>query len=264
MFFLISKIGWLVIQPLGLIGLCLLASAVFALTGWRIWAVAAALTGLAILVASAQTNLGRLALQPLENRFPRPSAEPAAEDVAGIIVLGGAFDGHVTRFRGGFELGEAGDRFTEAVRLAKRYGDAPVVVTGGDASLIGKTEGDASVAVRFFGSFGIDRRRLILEAHSLNTYENAQLTAAMLPEGRSGRWLLVTSAFHMPRSMGAFRLFDVAVMPWPVDFRTGGEERFSIGRDDPLDAFGELSLAMREWIGLQVYGMTGRIASTER
>jgi uncharacterized SAM-binding protein YcdF (DUF218 family) len=261
MFFLISKIGWLLIQPIGLITLCFAAILAVSLMKRRTLLRVIALAGLALTLLGGQTNIGRLLLQPLENRFTRPIPPPDAAGIAGIIVLGGGFDGHVTRMRGGFELGESGDRFTEAVRLARINSDVPVIVSGGEASLIGKTEGDASIAERFFAAFGIDPHRLILEAKSLNTHENAMFTKRNLPADRSGEWLLITSAFHMPRSMGAFRKAGLDVVPWPVDFRTTGEERFAIGRDDPIQAFAELSLAMREWVGLFVYTQTGRISS---
>ena len=260
LFFAISKIGWLIVQPIGLVALCLFAAALLSLAGRRVLAGMVALAGLMIVLTGAQTNLGRLALQPLENRFARPVELPPASDVAGIIVLGGGFDGHVTLSRGGFELGESGDRFVEAVRLAVHYKDAPVVISGGDASLIGRTEGDAPVAVRLFAAFGIDESRLILESRSLNTHENALYSRQVLPTGRDGEWILVTSAFHMPRSVGVFAGQGVAVLPWPVDFRTGGAERLAIGRDDPVKAFAELSLAIREWMGLMVYRWTGRMA----
>lgn len=259
MFFVLSKTAWLLIQPIGLLVLglsgILLASVLQARRLVRLLA----FLSLLLLVVSSQTNAGRLLLQPLENRFVRPAELPPAVGLAGVIVLGGGFDGHVTRERGGFELGESGDRFVEALRLARAMPDAPVVVSGGEASLIGKTEGDAPVAVRFFEAFDVGADRLVLEDKSLNTHENAVLTKEAIAGMPEGRWLLITSAFHMPRAVGAFRKQGVDVIAWPVDFRTSGKESFSIGRDDPLAALAELSLGMREWVGLIVYAATGRI-----
>lgn len=260
MFFVLSKVAWLLIQPVGLLILgltgILLASALQALQAVRFLA----FLSLLLIVVSSQTNAGRLLLQPLENRFIRPAGLPPADSLAGIIVLGGGFDGHVTRQRGGFELGESGDRFVEALRLARALPKVPLIVSGGEASLIGKTEGDAPVAARFFEAFDVAADRLVLEDRSLNTYENAVLTKAAIAGMPEGRWLLITSAFHMPRAVGAFREQNVDVIAWPVDFRTSGKENFSIGRDDPLAAVSEVSLGMREWTGLIVYAATGRIA----
>lgn len=259
MFFYLSKIGWLLVQPLGLLAICLaailVASALRAVRAVRLLA----FLGLLLIAIASQTNAGRLLLQPLENRFARPADLPPAGDVAGIIVLGGGFDGHVTLHRGGFELGSAGDRFVEAARLARLLPDIPLVVSGGEVSLIGRTEGDASIARRFFPEFGIASNRLVLEDRSLNTHGNAVYTKAAISDFPRGKWLLVTSAFHMPRSVGAFREQGIEVIPWPVDYRTSGREGFAFGRADPLEALLEVTLGLREWTGLAVYRATGRI-----
>lgn len=259
MFYIISKVGWLVAQPLGLLTIAL--AVLLVLSVWRGALLSALISGLSLfsLLLAAQTNSGRLLLQPLENRYARPDTMPQPNEIAGVIVLGGGFDGFVTVARGGFELGDSGDRFVEAVRLARYYPRIPIVVSGGDAALIGNAEGDAAIAPRFFSALGVDTDRLILEDRSLNTYENAAFTKAILPNGTGATWLLVTSAYHMPRSVGAFRKQGVPIIPWPVDYRTAGEEKFSLGRNNPAAAMGELSDALREWLGLAVYRATGRI-----
>lgn len=259
MFFILSKIGWLLIQPLGLLTIAL--AIIFLLALRRKAGLSSVLAGLSLLglLVAAQTNAGRLLLQPLENRYARPETMPVPDKVAGIIVLGGGFDGFVTVARGGFELGDSGDRFVEAVRLARLYPQAPIIVSGGEAALIGHAEGDASIAPRFFAALGIDADRLILEGRSMNTYQNAVFTKAVLPAGAKGKWLLVTSAYHMPRSVGAFRKQGVPIIPWPADYRTSGRETLALGRNNPAAAMGELSDALREWLGILVYRATGRI-----
>ena len=202
MFYYLSKIAWLGIQPVGLLTLCFASILLVSFLRSRKLLRLLAFLGLLFVLGAAQTNVGRLMLQPLENRFARPGEIPPPGRVAGIIVLGGGFDGYVTQRRGGFELGESGDRFVETLRLAKALPDVPVVISGGEASLIRTTEGDASIAVRFFTEFGIDENRLILENRSLNTHENAALTKTVIAGLPKGDWLLVTSAFHMPRSVG--------------------------------------------------------------
>jgi len=259
MFFFLSKVGWLLVQPLGLLALALAVLVLLALRRRATLSAVLSAVSLAGVLLASQTNAGRLLLQPLENRFARPQAMPAPQDVAGIIVLGGGFDGFVTVARGGFELGDSGDRFVEAVRLAGLYPQAPVVVSGGEAALIGAAEGDATIAPRFFAALGVEPDRLILEDRSMNTYQNAVFTKAVLPPDAQGRWLLVTSAYHMPRSVSAFRKQGVPVTPWPADYRTAGNETFSVGRNNPAAAMGEFSDALREWLGLVVYRLTGRI-----
>ncbi len=244
-------------QPLGVITLSIAVTFILSFTR-RMQLMRAILSGaLILLFISSFTSLGQVMLSPLENRFVRPTPEP--ETITGVIVLGGGMNGHVTLARGGYELAESGDRFVEAARLALRYPHAAIVLSGGDASLVGVTEGDALVAPRLLSGLGVDPDRILVEGRSRNTSENAQFTAQIPAVRAGGRWLLVTSAFHMPRAVGAFRKAGLSVEPWPVDYRTQGVERFSIGRDDPLRAFGEFNLALREWIGLAAYRLTGRI-----
>ena len=97
-----------------------------------------------------------------------------------------------------------------------------------------------------------------MERRSRNTQENAEFSKAMLTPKPGERWLLVTSAYHMPRSVGVFRKAGFAVEPYPVDWRTGGRGdllRFSIFAIDGLD---RVDIAMREWMGLAAYRISGK------
>src|SRR5690606_18278611 len=128
---------------------------------------------------------------------------------------------------------------------------------GGVGLLSGGGETEAATARRFFVEQGIDPERLILEQEARNTAENAQLVAALM-DG-DGLALLVTSAFHMPRSMGLFRKEGVAVQPWPVDYRALPEGGLALDLGDPVDNLDVASTALREWAGLVAYRITNRI-----
>ncbi len=236
-----------------LIALALLAT----LGGWRRSAVILPLLALILLGVSSLSNLGQLILTPLEERFVRPDPAPVA--IAGIIVLGGGLAGAVNEARGGYEMEAAGDRFLEGAVLARRYPEVPLLISGGSGELIASGEGDAVTAVRLFGALGILQERLILESASRNTDENARFTANLLGAKAKEPWLLVTSAFHMPRSMALFRKAGVNVIPWPTDYRSPGRTRLRFGGRSAISALDELTLAMREWTGLTAYWLTGRI-----
>lgn len=257
--FYLSKTFWFLAQPLNfsifLLALCVLA-------GWAGWWRLARLTAIVpflILAFAALTSAGALMLNPLEERFQRPS--PAPETVTGIVVLGGGFEGAINLARGGYDVNNGGDRFIEAAVLARRYPEAKIVVSGGTGTVILDGMGDADTSVRLFEALGIDRSRLILEPDSRNTHENALNTRNLVNPGPNDTWLLVTSAFHMPRSMGLFRKVGFAVVPWPVDYRTSGQEGVGVLRDNPLDALGTTTMAIREWCGLIAYKLMGRIDS---
>lgn len=259
MFFYLSKLFWMVAQPINLIGLLVLAGAVLGLLRFRRAGLLFSFLGLAVLALGAWTSLGAVLLHPLEDRFPRP--DPAPAEVAGIVVLGGGFEGGINVVRGGYELNASGDRFVEAAILARRYPQARVVVTGGTGALMLGGEGDGDTAPRLLEALGVAPERMVLERRSRNTHENAVFTRDMVTPGPGETWLLVTSAFHMPRSVGLFRKVGFEVVPWPVDYQTAGTERFGPARDNPMDSLRNLSTAIREWVGLAAYRATGRIDS---
>lgn len=256
MFFAASKIFWLLAQPLSLTFLLGTLGFVLGFTRWRKTGRTAIGTGLVILFLSAFTTLGPLLLQPLESAFPRP-AEPARVD--GIIVLGGGMDAEINEVRGGYELNRSGDRFVETLRLARRYPDARIVITGGIGSLDQDGEPEAEAGERFFEALGIAPERLVLEPASRNTAENAANTMTLIAPQPGEIWLLVTSAFHMPRSVGLFRKVGFEVTPWPIDYRGTGLEGFGLTGSQPAENVATTTLAMREWAGLLAYWVTGRI-----
>ena len=256
--FYVSKTFWFVAQPLNL---CLILLAFSLLMGWlgRYGAGGTlALLSFLILALSAWSSIGSLLLGPLEERFQRP-AQP--DDVAGIIVLGGGLEGAINLARGGYDLNSSGDRFLEAAVLARRYPAAKIVVSGGTGTVLIDGEGDADTARRLFAALGIPASRLILDPDSRNTYENVENIRKQVTPGRDETWLLVTSAFHMPRSVGLFRKAGFPVVPWPVDYRTSGREGIGIMRDNPTDSLAKTTMAVREWCGLIAYKFFGRIDS---
>lgn len=259
MFFYLSKLFWFVAQPVNLIGLLIMAGILLAIAGWRRLSLLLSFCAFLILAIGAWTSTGALLLHPLEDRFTRP--DPAPAQVAGIIVLGGGFEGGVNLVRGGYELNSSGDRFVEAAVLARRYPQARVVVTGGSGSLMLEGEGDGDTAPRLLTALGVEPGRLVLENRSRNTYENAVFTREMVDPKAGETWLLVTSAFHMPRSVALFRKAGFDVVPWPADYRTAGNEHVGLPQDNVADSLQNLTVAMREWIGLLAYWLSGRIDS---
>jgi len=257
MFFTLSKIFWFFANPINLIGLLLLATVVLLVLRWRRLALVSAGTAMLVFVLSAWTSLGALLLIPLEERFQRP--EPMPANVAGIILLGGGFEGRINMVRGGYETGVAGDRAVETAILARRYPDARVLISGGTGTLILEGEGDADSAPRMLEALGVAPERMILENRSRNTHENAVFSRELADPQPGETWLLVTSAFHMPRSIGLFRKAGFEVEPWPSDYRTAGNETLGFMQASELDSLRNMNTALREWVGLVAYRLTGRL-----
>jgi uncharacterized SAM-binding protein YcdF (DUF218 family) len=109
-----------------------------------------------------------------------------------------------------------------------------------------------------FKAFGLDSSRLVEDKDSRTTFENAINTKALLASNGMSNCLLITSGFHMPRSMGIFRKLDIDVVPWPVDYRSSGKEYLRLDASQPSLNVALLSTAVREWIGLFGYYFAGR------
>ncbi|WP_439573893.1 YdcF family protein [Phreatobacter sp.] len=259
LFFTLSKILWWFAAPSNLLAAVIVLGALGLFTRWSRGGrrlVAAGALGLAVCAVSP---LGTWLARPLENRFPLMS--PAMAPPTGIIVLGGSVNPHTTEARGGqVTLSGAPGRITEAVALARRYPGARLVFTGGSAALLRSNAIDeAGAAGRLFADLGIAPERVTLERESRNTFENAVLTKQIVQPKPGKRWLLVTSAWHMPRSVGIFRRAGWDVVAYPTDYETRGTDRelwqpiLPAGRG--LDLVDRMT---REWLGLLAYRAGGR------
>jgi uncharacterized SAM-binding protein YcdF (DUF218 family) len=253
LFFYLSKLIGFVVAPSNALLLLLLLGV--ATLRWRLGRRLVALAAV-LFVLFGLSPLANLVIQPLEQRFPRWDASHGAPD--GIIVLGGAIDNAAFAATGEFALNESAERMTEAVGLARAYPAARLVFSGGEGALVtsGATEADAARA--FFVRMGVAPERIEVENRSRNTTENATFTKALVQPKPGERWLVITSAWHMPRAMGCFRAAGFPVEAYPVDFRTPGQ-----GPWWPFfyasDGLRRLDLATKEWIGLVSYYAAGRI-----
>jgi uncharacterized SAM-binding protein YcdF (DUF218 family) len=212
---------------------------------------------LAALFALAILPLGDLLLQPIERTYP---AQPPLERVDGIIVLGGGEDARASAYWGQMQLEEGGDRYTAALALARQFPEAHVLFTGGRGALrdlAGASTSEADMAGQFFRDQGIAPERLLLEGQSRNTAENARLSLALASPAPGETWVLVTSAFHMPRAMRSFEAAGwPGLIPWPVDFRTSA---FADGIGWHLTHnLKVLNTAIREQVGQMAYRLTSR------
>ena len=199
--------------------------------------------------------VGNALILPLEERFPKWDARGGAPH--GIVVLGGAVSPDVSAVRKDVALNEAAERMTAVAKLARDYPAARIAFTGGTGRLFaGATEAD--FVADLFESFGIARDRLVLENRARNTVENAVFTRDLVKPKPGERWLLVTSAHHMPRSVGIFRKANFPVEAYPVDYRTRGAEDLSGPFGSLAAGLARTDAAMHEWAGLVIYWLAGQ------
>ncbi len=257
-FFVLSKLFWAMAQPFNM-ALLLLGLALYWLYRGRLRAARRLLT--AVVLAGASISLLPVSdwlLLPLEQRFPVLRQYPPT--VSGIIVLGGPERLLTSHQTGMPQFDEGQERLTYALELARRYPQARVVFTGGSGTVRQQTLKGADVAAAFFMQQGLAPERLVLERDSRNTDENARMTRQLLQPQPQQRWLLVTSAFHMPRSMGIFRRAGWEhVTAAPCDYRA--RSGFALARGDAASNLALFSVAVREWTGLLVYYAAGKTTS---
>jgi uncharacterized SAM-binding protein YcdF (DUF218 family) len=255
--FLLGKALWFLLTPsnsLTLLALCGIAAALVARGSRKALAVAAfGALGLALCGVSP---IGFWLATPLETRFAPP--RPMPREVAGFIVLGGGLRLYDTDQTDALSVNDSGDRLIALADLARRYPSAKIVMSGGSGDLFDEGVAESDLVRRHAETLGIDPSRVLAENRSRTTYENALYTRELVQPADGETWLLVTSAWHMPRAVGAFRQAGFPVTAYPVDFRSPGP-RFS------WRAFSEVARGLRltdimakEWVGLLAYRLTGR------
>jgi len=261
MFFYLAKALWFVLQPSTLIALLIGYGSILIWTGWARWGRRFVTVGAILLLLAGLSPLGNALILPLEDRFPRTDLN-APPPPTGFILLGGAEDRLVGTARKAPTLNEAGERIIEAAILAKRFPAAKIAFSGGDAGVLYKSDSEANGAAELLTALGVPREQLILEAAARDTYENAVFLKEELTKtgllGPGTRWVLITSAYHMPRAMGAFRAAGFNAEPWPVDYRTRGEADLTRPFDKVSEGLRRVDVASREWVGLFAYWMSGR------
>ncbi|MFV3128591.1 YdcF family protein [Niveispirillum sp. KHB5.9] len=253
----LGKLFAAVTSPGNLLLLLLLAGLLLLACGRRRWGRGLLMAGALGLALIAATPLSTWVLLPLEQRFPAPDVESLGQ-VDGIIVLGGALMPVGSKEHGTPQLNREAERLTVLPGLMRRFPQARMVFTGGSGDPRTPDDREAPFVLALLADWGVDTGRITLEETSRNTWENAVSSAPLI--GKGERWLLVTSAAHMPRSMGVFRtvLPETAFIAWPVSYNANRVEadRFGLNLAENLE---RMENAAHEWRGLLAYRLSGRI-----
>lgn len=198
-------------------------------------------------------------MRPLELRYPVPHIETLPHHV-GIIVLGGA-----TGYPGLFKehrqvpLSRAAERMTAPVGLMRAYPHMELIFSGGEGRLLPTGVRESELAYAFYLEQGLDMKRVHLESTSRNTRENAQHVAMLLGSRCNDRWLLVTSASHMPRAVAEFEAVGCKITPYPVNFETCTSMPWT--EYSLVQSLLQWQVALHEWLGLAVYHWSQRSPS---
>jgi uncharacterized SAM-binding protein YcdF (DUF218 family) len=254
--FLASKLLSFATQPLAWV-LALLCWALLCFAFRRKWGQGLVGVALTVLLLQGWEPLPDMLVRQLEAQHPGSTANASLQQYVGVVVLGGALEpAYVWQGHNQVALNDAAERMTVPIALLGRYPHLRLLFTGGEGELFADGSTEAERAKIFFDSMGVAPQRIVYESTSRTTYENAQFSAAISGVNRAQPWLLLTSAWHMPRALATFRKAGWNVTPYPVDFRTGTHTpwtQYSLARGAQ-----KWHLALHEWVGLLAYRLAGR------
>ena len=254
--FLASKLLSFFTQPLAWAAL-LLFGALLCLPRRRRSGMRLGWLALAVLLLQGWEPLPEAVLRQLEAQYPEPAAERRLGQYAGIVVLGGALESaRIWQSHGQVPMNDAAERMTVPISLLRQEPHLRLLFTGGEGNLLAEGTSEAALAKAFFDSMGVPPQQVVYESASRTTYENAVFSAALPGVDPRQPWLLLTSAFHMPRSVATFRKAGWNVTPYPVDFRTGDSTAWTqyslwLGAE-------KWQLVLHELAGLLAYRLAGR------
>ncbi|MDO9413036.1 MAG: YdcF family protein [Pseudolabrys sp.] len=255
MFFILSKTVGALSRPSSLIAIVGIAGLILLLTRFNRTGQRLVIACVVLLIIAGVSPLAGILTHTLESRFPKWDASHGVPD--GIVVLGGALSPGLSRRHGVPIIGQDASRITAIAKLARDYPNARIIYSGGDGTLLARDGAEAEYVVPLLERFGVARARITLEPRSRNTAENAAFSKDIAQPKPNERWLLVTSAQHMPRSVGAFRHAGFAVEAYPVAWQSDVRYRFtpSLGIGGNLS---RLDSVANEYVGLLAYWLTGR------
>lgn len=255
MFFVVSKVLGFLAVPSNVLVVAALFGGLL-LTRWRRLAMTLLIGGVLMLAVVGLSPLSNVLLLTLTDRFPAWQA--GGSDPDGVIVLGGAIDPEVSLARNEIEVDASAERVLALLELSRRFPNARIIFSGGSANIFMDPVAETRIAKELLARFGMSGDRFIFENVSRTTYENARNTYALVKPKVGERYLLVTSSFHMPRSVGAFRAVGFEVEAYPVDWRTRGWADAALPFDRVSGGLSRADVALHEWSGLVVYWLTGR------
>ncbi|MAX53296.1 MAG: hypothetical protein CMH22_15075 [Methylophaga sp.] len=258
LFFVLSKLVWGLLSPTSLmVWLLLLVTLLLWLNYIRVAKRLLLLMSLIGFIVMGYP-VGDYLMYPLESRFAAP--EKLSEPFDGIIMLGGAEQLKLSDSWQKAQVGDGAERILQTAELARLYPDLPIIVSGG-SNLVQRQnlDSDGQVFQQLFSQAGIDASRLVIEPQARNTYENFQRLKPLLTKP-AGTYVLVTSAFHMPRAVGIAKKQHINVIPYPVDYRSNHANNRYWDFDLPAH-LAVLETAWHEWLGLTVYFLTGKTQS---
>ena len=253
--YFISKFIWYLLSPLNFFLFLIIFSFVFKLLNKKKLSKIFFLFSFFFFIIIGVFPLGSFLLFKLEQNYQTSSIIP--NDIDGILILGGPSSSSLTRQHNQVSFNEAGERLTETIKIIRNFNPEKIIFTGGSYDQTFENS-HAYVAKKFFSELGIDVDKFFFEYQSRNTYENILFSKKIANPTKDEKWLIITSSFHMKRTMNVAEKLEWHLIPYPVDFRTGKYFSFKPSFVNLLENFNAYNLAAHEFIGLFSYYILGR------
>jgi len=191
--------------------------------------------------------VGNSLIRGLENKY----SPPASIDGDVIVMLGGGSTLDTPNVAGkGHLTGYSANRLLTCAQLYNKL-KVPIIISGGKVD--GITGADSEVGKEILLQLGVPNDKIIAEGNSLNTTQNARYTKELIDKSRYNRIIVVTSAFHMKRSVKQFEKVGVKVIPYPTDYQTNLSPRVELYQFIPAaEAMEKVSLSVKEYIGILI------------
>lgn len=258
MFFILSKIIWWLLSPLTLILLAL----AFGLFLSRIqksqkFGKKLVKTGVFAFIILSILPIGYNIQVFLETDSPQAQiSQLDIDEYEGVIVLGGCMDASLSRLYDQPHINGSCERLIQGLSIHNKHPQLKFVYTGGSGSVTNQKDKGATAAKQLVDSLGINSKDIIFEDQSRNTYENMKFSTQYKQTDK--KWILITSASHMPRSSRVFCEGGWDITPYPTDYNTTGNFTFAL--ESPLYNFNRLNTALKEIVGIIAYGVTGKLS----
>jgi uncharacterized SAM-binding protein YcdF (DUF218 family) len=210
--------------------------------------------GVILLATISYGAVSNLFLGPLESKYQPILDALAFQNVKWVVVLGG---GHVTdpRLSVTDQLSDVSlIRLVEGIRIHKKLFSSKLLLSGGEAF---SSTSDADTMAKMAMALGIEKKEIVLESESKDTKDQAKFIQNIIGDNR---FILVTSASHMARSVSLFKAKGMNPIPAPVGFQIKNAPRMSPMRFFPSGkGIDKMERVVYEYLGIEWARLRGQI-----
>ena len=255
MTFFLSKILWILFSPFNLILLLIILAFIFSFFKFILCSRIFYLSALLLFLTTGAIPTGAFLMHQLEKNYYNKVSLPNTID--GILILSGATRPYLTKIHNQVTIKSNGERLIESVVLIKKYPKAKVIFAGGSNTILDYEFTHSEAAKIFYQNLGINLDRINFEDQSRNTYENIVFSKNIANPKVDENWVLVTSAFHLKRSINISEKISWNLIPYPTDFNQPKKFnwKFEYNLLNNLVLFRQAS---HEWLGIIAYYLMGR------